>query len=60
MGRVKAEEFLLGDDLRITFLEERVEIETFDKNDDLVIGTELSHEDFEKMIRIYQNWKKNQ
>ncbi len=52
-------EFLLGDDLRITFDAKGVEIETFDENDSLVIGTLLSHEDFNKMIKMYQNWRKS-
>ena len=50
-------EFLLGDDLRITFDKKGVEIETFDKNDDLVIGTVISHEEMKKLIRIYKKWE---
>ncbi len=55
----KIMEFLLGDDLRITFDAKGIEIETFDENDSLVIGTLLSHEDFNKMIKMYQNWRKS-
>ena len=55
--RMKTEEFLIGKDLRIIFDEKGVEIECFDDNDSLIIGTRLSHEEFSEMIRKYKKWE---
>ena len=54
---MKTEEFLIGKDLRITFDEKGVEIEGFDDNDSLIMGTRLSHEEFSEMIKKYKKWE---
>lgn len=54
---MRAEEFLIGKDLRITFDEKCVEIEGFDDNNSFIMGTKLSHDEFSEMIKKYEKWR---